>query len=437
MNQLILLETGVFSLGMMVLAWASHRRFTQKVADTTPALLAGTGLLASLLAIALAQFGTEQLYGDLFAPRWELGAAFLTSAVGLACALSIKGRYALLGIPTALAIDPGPSNRDLLFALDRQFSLLEQDRQTLRQFEERTIGNVSGSLRTNLQRLHTEQANRLDALRESIDSGCTTQADLASQTSAQVERLHAVLADLVQDHSASTELMGVRTEHLRKVLDALSEKQAAHYVAMRNGLREVIEDFTARIAARFRDSLEKLDEAVDSALAVQSKHVAQVTEMMHHERRSADQIARAIDAFHKLVERGAALASIADEIQRSAELLGPRQEAIALSLNELTVLSSNAQAANDALSRRITQLRGDLEDCIQHNGEKIRRQLSEDSTKARQQMVSYGKELEALNRSSGSQSQLLASLSAKLASDLGTLAQQSKKVLELSKSGRS
>src|SRR6476646_9041126 len=132
MSQLILSEACVFSLGMVVLAWVSHRRFTQKVADTAPALLAGTGLLASLLAIALAQFSTEQFHGDLFAPRWELGAAFLTSAVGLACALSIKGRYALLGIPTALAIDPGPSNRDLLSALDRQFSLLEQDRQTLR-----------------------------------------------------------------------------------------------------------------------------------------------------------------------------------------------------------------------------------------------------------------------------------------------------------------
>jgi hypothetical protein len=437
MSQLILSEAAVFSLGMVVLAWVSHRRFTQKVADTAPSLLAASGILASLLAVALAQFATAPPDGGPILQRWDLGVAFLTSAVGLACALSIKARYALLGIPADLAIDPGPSNGELLSALDRQLSLMELNRQALQHFEQMTIGNAAGSLLTNVERLRIQQEERLRALHESIDAIGAQQARFAGQTSSQMERSHAALADLAADHMASHEQMTAWAEHLRQAFDALSEKQAAHNLAMKSGLREVVEDFTARITAQLRDSLEKLDEALAATLAVQSRHVSQVTEMMHHERRSADQIARATDGFHKLVERSSALASVADEIQRSAELLGPRQEAIALSLNGLTEVVSNSQAANDAISRRLAQLRSDLEDSIQHTGEKIRRQIAEDAIKARQQAVSYSKELEALNRSSGSQAQLLASLSSKLTSDLGTLAQQSKRLLELSKSGRS
>ena len=438
MSQLILLETAIFSLGMIVLAWVSHRRFTQKMADTAAALLPTIGLLGSALGIALAAFDHAQLHPALLQPRWDLGVALLASVLGLTFALSIRARYAIWGIPAALAIDAGPTNRDLFVAMERQFSMLAQHADALAHLLRDLLGDSHASLSTKLDCMRSEHAQRLDILRESLASAASQRTDIASQTTAQLDDLQTALGELTRDETQNTEQVLAQSERLRSSFDAFAEQQASeNHAAMNRALKVVIDDFNVSINAGFRENLARLEAAVATTITLQDKHRAYVTELMHHERRSADHMSRTTEAFHRLVEHSTGVAEFSEHIQHALERLGPRQDATASALSELAELISTFKLANDAASQRLTQLVSEVDQSMQRTGDQIRRQATEHNTKVQQQVAAFSRELsEALNKISGSQTQQIATLSSKIAADLGALAQQSKKLLELSKTTR-
>lgn len=386
MNSFVELAAGATALAIAAAACAAHWRFTQRVADAAPGLLVMAGVLGTVVGIALAGF---EAAGELRALGRHVAVALVASAVGLAAALSLALRHTFFGIPRAMALDPGPSNGELMAAL---------------------VG-----LRAMFAAEGAEAAHR------------------AAQALAQQQRLHDELVRQGQAQGAHQQRMQAQAAHLGEAFAGFAGQQTALNREMVASLERTLEHFSARIDGQFRGHLATLEEAVARAVALQAKHCAQVTDMMHHDRRLADAMGRTTESFELLVERSTSLAEVSGHLQRASELLGPRQEALAAALAEL---ASRSDTAAEAAQQRLEGLRSALEESIQDSGNKIRRQLADEGSKARQHTGSIDKELEALSKSAGSQAQQLSAMSSKFGADLAGVSQQLKRLLDWSRIAR-
>lgn len=186
------------------------------------------------------------------------------------------------------------------------------------------------------------------------------------------------------------------------------------------------------------------------------KHRMQQMETMHHERRSADQIGRSVQEFHALLAQSEELATLAGQVRQALELLGPRQEALGASLDDLTQdlgrandgvagLHSQLDAAlaefalrsrrpPDGMGQRMGQNSGELQQALQRAAEQTRTHISDIAGKHQQQITAMNKELsEALGKQLAAMQKQLAGMQSKLSTDLAPMAQQIRRVADLSK----
>jgi DNA repair exonuclease SbcCD ATPase subunit len=190
--------------------------------------------------------------------------------------------------------------------------------------------------------------------------------------------------------------------------------------------------------------------------ALLEKHRTQQMETMHHERRSADQIQRSVQEFHALLAQSEGLATLAGQVRQALELLGPRQEALAADLVQMTqdlghtkdsVAALHAQFDGaldefvlrsrrdlDGVGKRVGQSSSELQQAMQRAAEQTRAHISDIAGKQQQQMAAMNRELsEALGKPLAAMSKQLTGVQSKLSSELAPMAQQIRRAADLSK----
>ena len=236
---------------------------------------------------------------------------------------------------------------------------------------------------------------------------------------------------------------------------AIEQRQQNHATLVA-ALSGVIADFNTRINEQFKAHLAELAQLVGHNASLQDKHRAQQGEMMHHARRSADQISATLEAFRDLVAQTADLARIGEQVAQALALLGPRQQAIEAALathgeelglansgigqlqarsnDILDELTERTRRTLEGLGQRIGQQAVDLNQAMQRAAEQNRSHVTDTAGKSGQQVAAMNKELgEALNKTLAAITKQLAAASTRLSSDIGPMAQQIKRVAEQSR----
>lgn len=396
--------------------YAAHWRFTQKAADLAalPLLCGGAlGTLGALLAVA----GHEG-WSAIAAPQLRIVLAPLL--LGVAGAASIRLRQLVWGIPAALSIAPGPSNgalHALIEARSAQFHDAAMDAERVRAAR------------------HQQLAADLDRLRLQIEA----------QSHAHAERHHALLAT-----SASM------AQTLSSFGERLQQQEQHRHAALMAALDALLADFDQRVNGQFRQHLLTLGDSVSSNSAVLEKHRLQQAEMMHHARREADQMTRTTTEFRALVEQSAALAALCGQVQQALALVGPRQDALDAGIADLRLSAAQAsegigalhaqsdaaldqfaaqsKRAVDGVGQRVGQNASELQLTLQRSAEQIRNQVAELAGKHQQQMAAMNKELsDTLAKLLAAMNKQLAGMQSKLSTDLAPMAQQIRRVADLSK----
>lgn len=281
------------------------------------------------------------------------------------------------------------------------------------------------------------------------------QANSASHA-ALLERLHAQhQATVAQaEHFARLEASSVQT---RDALAAFAvEQEQQNRATLMAALGGVIADFNTSINDQFKAHLAELAQLVAHNASLQDKHRAQQGEMMHHARRTADQMSASLEAFRELVAQGAEVARIGDQVAQALELLGPRQQAIEAALAAhgeelglansgigqlqahgteiLDELTQRIRRTLEGLGQRIGQQANDISQSVQRAAEQNRSHATDTAGKSQQQIAAMNKELgDALNKSLAAITKQLAATSTRLSSDIGPMAQQIKRVADQSR----
>ena len=391
---------------------AAHWRFTQKTADLAALPLLCGGALGALAVIG--HDGWSELSAPQLPPLHTVLAPLL---VGVAGAASIRLRQLVWGIPAALAIDAGPSN-GTLHAL----------------IESRSASFHAAAIDAERVRVarHQQLAANIDSLRRQIEA----------QSRSHAERHHALLAT-----SAS----------MSQALATFNEQQERQtHATLMAALGGLLADFDQRINGQFQQHLTTLGVSVTSNSAVLEKHRLQQAEMMHHARREADQMTRTTTEFRALVEQSAALAALCQQVQQTLDLLGPRHDALDAGIADLRQSATQASegvgalhAQSDAaldqfvahskravegVGQRVGQHVGELQLALQRSAEQARNHAAELAGKHQQQMSAMNKELsETLAKLLAAMNKQLTGMQSKLATDLAPMAQQIRRVADLSK----
>lgn len=301
--------------------------------------------------------------------------------------------------------------------------------------------------------LHARFRRHLVAL--SLLADQQQEANRASHA-ALLERLNALhqVTQAQAGHFAQLEASSVQT---RDALAAFAvEQEQQNRATLMAALSGVIGDFNTRINDQYKAHLAELAQLVSRNASLQDKHRAQQGEMMHHARRSADQMSATLDAFRELVTQSADLARIGEQVTQALALLGPRQQAVEAALatldeelglansgigqlqahsnDILEELTQRTRRTLEGLGQRIGQQASDVGLLVQRAAEQNRSHATETAGKSAQQVAAMNKELgEALNKTLATITKQLAATSTRLSSDIGPMAQQIKRVAEQSR----
>lgn len=416
-----------------------HRRFTMQAVELGPQTMLGAGVPPLLWHIAAPAASALTVPGIPVA-------ILILAIVG---ALSVRVRYITRGIPSALALDTGPSNYALAQLVEHHAALMQAsaahaaERHAAAQEGHTAAQERHAAAQERHAAAQDRLSARLDALQERLDADTTRQAERHAF------HLDARLAD--------------RTTAASDLRDALAlfavEQERQNRSSLIAALSGVIADFQTQINSQFRAHLLQLHESVANNVALQDRHRAQQAEMMHHARRNADQMSLASQSFADLVSQSVALAGIGEQLRQSLDLLGPRQDQLTAGLNGIdgrvadactvladvhresdaladTLAQRNKQAI-DALGQRVSQHANELSQLVQRTAEQSRSLAAEAAGKGQQQVAALNKELsDALNKLSGSIGKQLNGFSSKLSNDLAPMAQQVRRVAEQSKALR-
>lgn len=296
-------------------------------------------------------------------------------------------------------------------------------------------------------------ARRTSALARALGDQQAAAASTNAQLASQLRELQHAIA--VQDgHFAHLQTSDAQARDAFAAF-AIEQKQQNHATLVA-ALSGVIADFNTRINDQFTAHLAELAQLVSHNASLQDKHRAQQGEMMHHARRSADQMSATLEAFRELVTQSSDLARIGEQVAQALALLGPRQqaiEAVLVTLDEelglansgigqlqahsndiLDELTERIRRTLEGLGQRIGQQAVDLGQAMQRAAEQNRSHTADTAGKSQQQLAAMNKELgEALNKTLAAITKQLAATSTRLSSDIGPMAQQIKRVAEQSR----
>ena len=177
-----------FFIAVILVVWFVFLiHFTDKAAHNDPTILTTIGILATFcgVAIALLQFNTADIQGSVPSLLNGLKTAFVSSAPGIFCALTLKGREYIWGVQSA-------ANNAELTVDATAADIVNQ----LRRVTAALAGNEEGSLISHIKLSRQDSNDRLDALKAAQTEALAKLSELGSK--ALVEALRDVIRDFNQ-----------------------------------------------------------------------------------------------------------------------------------------------------------------------------------------------------------------------------------------------
>lgn len=270
--------------------------YNERTVHEGPSIFTTGGIFFTFVGIAegLYYFDPEKLEASIPALLDGLKTAFIASVVGVGAALSIKLRYALIGVRRRHATPNDGATVDDLF-------------EQMRAVQHALVGDDESTLISQLKLSRQDSNDRLDRLRQS----------------------HA-------------EFMRTMAENNSKALIA--------------ALQEVIRDFNTKISEQFGDNFKQLNEAVGRLLNWQESYRLQLAESVEQQTKSAENMGAASEKYGALVSRAEEFSTIAERLSGLLSALNSQRSQIEESIKSLGTLLSTAASGLPQVERKIIEL---------------------------------------------------------------------------------
>jgi ABC-type transporter Mla subunit MlaD len=271
--------------------------YNEQTVHEGPSNFTTAGIFFTFLGIAegLYEFNPQNIDASIPALLDGLKTAFIASVVGVGAALSIKLRYAILGVKRsdqAARLD-GATIDDLYNQLiGVQHSL---------------VGSDESTLISQLKLSRQDSNDRLDALSRSQNA------------------------------------------FMQKLAESNSK-------ALIIALQEVIRDFNTKITDQFGDNFKQLNEAVGAMLEWQARYREQISEMISQQSRAAGNMEVATSRYEDLVSKTETFSVVASGLSKLLHGLESQRGQITVSLEQLGKLLESTSDSLPKIEGKVMQL---------------------------------------------------------------------------------
>ena len=302
-------------------------KYNEHTVHEGPSIFTTAGIFFTFLGIAegLHEFNPQKIDASIPTLLDGLKTAFIASVVGVGAALSLKLRYATVGVK-----NPNPGAKPTGATVDDLYEQLVNVQQSL-------VGSDDSTLISQLKLNRQDTNDRLDALSR-------------SQT--------AFLQRLAENNSK----------------------------ALIIALQEVIRDFNTKITEQFGDNFKQLNEAVGAMLEWQAKYREQIDEMVGQQARAAQNMEIAASRYDKMIVNSEDFVRTADALRGLLSGLDQQRNQISGSLEQLGKLLEKTSDGLPKIENKVVQLTEQITFGVKHNQNEMTNALR-DSTAALQASV--------------------------------------------------
>jgi DNA anti-recombination protein RmuC len=243
--------TLTFIVFITICTYIFHSKFTLANANKAPAILTTCGILGTFFGIALGllDFDVSNVTKSVPALIDGIKTAFWVSAWGILCALTIKLREAIIGVPKVTT------------GSQYQGATVDDLATLMRDVKNALVGSEESTLLGQIKLARQDSNDRIDSLKKSLDD----------------------FANKVADNNS------------KALIDAL---------------KEVIKDFNTKINEQFGENFKHLNQAVGKLLEWQEQYRQQVSEMIEQQTQasknmvaSSESMATATERYQSLVKQ--------------------------------------------------------------------------------------------------------------------------------------
>src|SRR6266436_8374759 len=150
---------------------------------------------------------------------------------------------------------------------------------------------------------------------------------------------------------------------LENYMDRMAENNSK---ALIEALKEVIQDFNAKINEQFGDNFKQLNSAVERILVWQEAYRQQMAEMIDQQRATTENMSIASARYSELVQHAERFASIAEGLQALLTGLESQREHLHGALTHLGNLLRTAGDGVPRLEEKITELTRQIETSVRN-----------------------------------------------------------------------
>ena len=304
--------TWVFMSAIIGVTILLHIRYNERDLHYGPIILTMLGIFGCFLGIAIGlfHFDTENIQSSVPSLLEGIKTSFWASILGICGALTIKGRYQILGSPK---FSPGSVVQGA--TIDDLAQLLQSLHQSL-------AGKEDSTLLSQMKLLRQETGYGLEAVYSSLENYLERMADNNSR-------------------------------------------------ALIEALKEVIRDFNAKINEQFGDNFKQLNSAVEKILVWQEAYRQQMAEMIDQQRATTENMSVAATRYSELVQQAERFSITAASLQALLTGLESQREHLH---GALTHLGNLLRAAGDGVPRleeKITELTRQIEASVRNTSERL------------------------------------------------------------------
>ena len=308
-----------------------HIAFNEKTLEYGPTILTTTGIFATFLGIAvgLADFDVNDIQSSVPSLLNGLKTAFWASVAGVGGALTLKYRLYFLGLKAESgARSEGVGVEDIVAELNAiRWGL---------------VGEEDGTLVSQVKLLRQDSNDRLDALKK-----------------AQVESL--------------------------QMLSQMGSK------ALIEALRDVINDFNARINEQFGENFKHLNEGVAKLLIWQEQHKAHVEVMAERLNEIVEGAKTSATMSGQMIEQASGFTKVANDLAALISSLQTQKEQILSYATGLSSLLKSSETTIPKLESHIVELSQQLANGVSRSQEAFSKAIEEASAATLRSLDSAGK----------------------------------------------
>lgn len=296
-------------------------RYNEHTVHEGPSIFTTAGIFFTFLGIAegLYEFNPQKIDASIPALLDGLKTAFIASVVGVGAALSIKLRYAVLGVKRS-----DQSSRTEGATVDDLYDQLVGVRQSL-------VGTDESTLVSQLKLTRQDTNDRLDSLGRS------------------------------------------QTAFMQKLAENNSK-------ALIIALQEVIRDFNTKITDQFGDNFRQLNEAVGAMLEWQDQYRGQVSEMIDQQSRTAENMEIATSRYEDLIGKAVTFNTVSESLGGLLHGLEGQREQITTSLEHLGKLLSSTSESLPKIEGKVMQLTEQITFGVKQNQDDMTKVLRDSAT---------------------------------------------------------